>query len=87
MARQFSDVHLEAEHVPEAHRTLENDLSVTERELPGSVNVFLVIDGGRLLLDQFKAGKVFDAIELAGQQAKQQEQAQQQAQAQELGTA
>lgn len=74
MAAQFSDVHLEAEHVPEPHRTLENDLTVTERELPGMVNVYLVIDGGRLLLDQFKAGRVFDAIELAGQQQREQAQ-------------
>lgn len=74
MAAQFTDVHLEAEHVPEAHRTLENDLTVTERELPGMVNVYLVIDGGRVLLDQFKAGRVFDAIELAAQKAREQDQ-------------
>lgn len=69
MARDFTTVTLEAEHVPETHRTLENDLSVTEVELPGLVNVYLVIDGGRLLFTQLNAGKVLEAVDGAAKQA------------------
>lgn len=61
-AAEFSNVTLEAEHVPETHRTLENDHTVTSEELPGMVNVYVNFDGARLLLTQYKAGKVFDAI-------------------------
>jgi len=68
MARTFSTVSLEAEHVPETHRTLETDHTITEEDLPGMVNVYLVIDGARLLFTQYKAGKVFDALDLAGKQ-------------------
>lgn len=76
--RVFSDVHLEAEQVTEMHRTQENDLTITEQELPGMVNVYLVIDGGRVLLDQLKAPVVLEAI---AAQAKKQAQADEQAQA------
>lgn len=61
----FESVTLEAEHVPETHRTLNNDHTVTEETLPGAVNVYLVIDGARLLFTQYKAGKVFDALDAA----------------------
>lgn len=67
-ARTFSDVSLVAEHVPETHRTLENDLTVTERELPGMVTVYLVIDGGRLPFTQLRGADVLEAIERAGKQ-------------------
>jgi hypothetical protein len=69
MASKFSDFHWEVEHVPETHRTLENDHTVTEETLPGMVNIYAVVDGGRLLFTQYKAGKVFDAIALAKAQA------------------
>ena len=69
MAADFSDVHLEAVHVPETHRTPNPDHTVTENELPGMVDVYLVIGGGRILFTQYKAGKVFDAIELSKQNA------------------
>lgn len=65
--RTFSAPTFELEHVPETHRTLNNDHTVTVEDLPGMVNLYLVVDGGRVLLDQFKAGKIFDAIELAKQ--------------------
>lgn len=65
---EFSSVTLEAEHVPEVSRTLESDHTITEQELPGMVNVYLVIDGARLLFTQYKAGKVFDAIAVFKQQ-------------------
>jgi hypothetical protein len=63
--KTFTDVYLSAEQVTETHRTLENDHTVTEVELPGMVNVYLHIDGGKLLFTQYKAGKVLDAIEQA----------------------
>ena len=67
MAEQTYDVHLEVEQVTETHRTLENDRTVTEAELPGVFNVYLVIGGGRILFDQIKGGVVLDAIEAAKQ--------------------
>lgn len=65
MAVEFTNVTLEAEHVPEISRTLEADHTVSEQDLPGMVNVYVVFDGARLLLTQFKAGKVFDALNAA----------------------
>lgn len=62
-AREFSSVTLEAEHIPETHRTLENDHTISEQDLPGVVNVYLVIDGARLLFTQYKASKVFDVLD------------------------
>ena len=73
--KTFSDVYLSAEQVTEAHRTLENDHTVTENELPGVVNVYLHIDGGKLLFTQYKAGKVLDAIDAAAAAQKQNGQA------------
>ena len=67
MADETYDVHLEVEQVTETHRTLENDRTVTEVELPGVFNVYLVIGGGRILFDQLKGGVVLDAIETAKQ--------------------
>ena len=61
----FSKVELVAEHVTEVHRTLENDHTVTEVELPGVVNVYYVIDGGRILVDQLSGSKVAEAIQNA----------------------
>lgn len=63
-AHTFKTVTLEAEHVPETHRTVQTDGSVDEQTLPGAVNVYLVFDGARHLLTTFKAGKVFDSLEL-----------------------
>lgn len=67
MSAQTFEVHLEAEQVTETHRTLEADRSVTEAELPGLINVYLVINGGRVLFDQLKASNVLEAIETAKQ--------------------
>ena len=67
MGGQTFEVHLEAEQVTETHRTLEADRSVTEAELPGLINVYLVINGGRILFDQIKAPRVLEAIEVAKQ--------------------
>lgn len=71
----------EAEHVPETHRTLNSDHTVTVAELPGTVNLYAVINGGRILMDVLHGGKVLEAIQTAQQQAEQQRQdaAQQQA--------
>ena len=63
--KTFTDVYLSAEQVTEQHRTLENDHTVTEVELPGVVRVYLHIDGGKLLFTEYKAGKVLDAIDAA----------------------
>ena len=68
MGAQTFEVHLEAEQVTETHRTLEADRSVTEAELPGLINVYLVINGGRILFDQVKAPRVLEEIEVAKQQ-------------------
>lgn len=72
----FTDVYLSAEQVTETHRTLENDHTVTEVELPGVVNVYLHIDGAKLLFTQYKAGKVLDAL-FQAKEAQQQAQADQ----------
>ena len=63
--KTFSDVYLSAEQVTETHRTLENDHTVTEVELPGTVRVYLHIDGAKLLFTEYKAGKVLDALDAA----------------------
>lgn len=72
MAAKELSVKLYAEQVTETHRTLENDRTVTEVELPGIVNVYLDFDGGRILFDQIKAGRVLDAQQLAKDNAPQQ---------------
>lgn len=72
----FSDVHLEAEQVTETHRTLNADHTVTEAELPGTVDVYVVIDGGRLLLTQFPGSRVQDAIKAQADQQQQPDQQQ-----------
>lgn len=63
--RTFKAISLEAEHVPETHFTREASGQATEAELPGEVFVYLVIDGGRLLIDRLSASKVFEAIDTA----------------------
>jgi hypothetical protein len=65
--KTFTDVKFTAEQVVETHRTLENDHTVTEVELPGSIDVYIEIDGGKLLFTSFKAGKVLDAIYAAAE--------------------
>jgi len=70
-SRQFTNVSLVAEHVPETHRTLNNDHTVTEVELPGMVTVYLVIDGGRLPFTQLRGADVLEAIDRATQQQQQ----------------
>ena len=67
MAHEFTSVTLEAEHVPETWLVDGVHGSGQTQELPGSVNVYLVFDGARLLFTQLKAGKVFDAIEQSKQ--------------------
>lgn len=69
MAIEFSNVTLEAEHVPETSRTLEPDHTISEQELPGVVRVYLVLDGARLLFTEYKASKVFDALDAREQPA------------------
>lgn len=64
-ARTFSEVRWVAEHVPETHRTLENDRTITTVELPGTVNLYVEIDGGRILMDQLNGGKVLEAVDAA----------------------
>lgn len=77
--RTFTDVKLVAEHVPETHRTLENDRTVTTVELPGTVTVYLVIDGGKLPFTQLRGADVIEAIDRAGEQQKAREQQAQEA--------
>jgi hypothetical protein len=75
----FGTVTLEAIQDSEIHRTLNPDHTVTEQELPGTVNLYVVIDGGRILLDRLRASDVLEAID-AGQRAQQAQSAQEQAQ-------
>ena len=76
--RDFSAVTLEAEHVTERHDPDPGNKDVGMIELPGVVNLYAVIDGGRILLDRLSASRVFEAIDRAkseqeNQQASQQE--------------
>ena len=63
----FGDVYLSAEQVTERHDPAPHDKDTQPVDLPGVVNVYLHIGGGKLLFTQYKAGKVFDAIEQAQQ--------------------
>jgi hypothetical protein len=63
MPETFSNITFEAVHVPERHDPAPHDKDTALIDLPGTVDLFVVIDGGRLLLDTFKAPKVFAAIE------------------------
>lgn len=64
----FGDVYLSAEQVTERHDPAPHDKDTQPVDLPGVVNVYLHIGGGKLLFTQYKAGKVFDAIDLAKSQ-------------------
>ena len=75
MASTFSDVHFEAVHIPETWDPDPNDKSVETVELPGLVNIYLVVDGGRILHDQYNAARIFEAID-AGQKNQDQSSAQ-----------
>lgn len=61
--RTLPNVSLEAVQTTEIHRTLENDHTVTEVELPGLIDLYLVVGNGRVRLDQFKAPVILEAIE------------------------
>lgn len=63
--RTFSTVTLEAEHLTETHDPDPGNKSVDLIQLPGTVNLYVVIDGGRILLDQFRASDVLSAIDTA----------------------
>lgn len=87
MSALTGEVTFTFEQVPETHRTLEADHTVTEQELPGVVNVYANIGGGKLLFTQFNGGKVIDAIQAAKQaQAQASSQAQPQSSSQEQPT-
>ena len=68
---QLGNVSLVAVQESEFHRTLEADRTVTEVELPGTVNLYAVIDGGWNLLDRLNASKVQEAAALAAQNQQQ----------------
>lgn len=72
MSALTGEVTFTFEQVPETHRTLEADHTVTEQELPGVVNVYANIGGGRLLFTQFNGGKVLEAIDTARKAQQQQ---------------
>ncbi len=57
----FSTVTLEAEHVTERHDPDPHAKDVPTINLPGMVNLYVVIDGGRVLLDSIPAARVFKA--------------------------
>ncbi len=70
-ARSFKKVELYAEHLPELHRTLNSDRSVTEVELPGFVVVGVELDGVRRELARFKAGGFLEDLAAAQKSGKQ----------------
>ena len=65
--RTFSTVTLEAEHVTERHDPDPGNKDVGMIQLPGVVNLYAVIDGGRVLIDRLRAPDVFEAIDAAKQ--------------------
>ena len=77
--RTLSNATLEVVQTTEIHRTLENDHTVTEVELPGLIDLYLVVGNGRVRLDQFKAPVVLEAIDRGDKAAADQQQAQAQA--------
>ena len=87
--RTFSTVTLEAEHVTERHDPDPGNKDVGMIELPGVVNLYAVIDGGRVLIDRLRAPQVFEAIDQAKsrQDEQQTSQADQQAQSPDQQTA
>ncbi len=62
MAVELKTPKLYAEHQPETHRTLNPDHTVTEVELPGFVEVGVVLNGVRLPLHRLKAGKLLQRL-------------------------
>lgn len=62
MAETFNSPSLYAEHVPETHRTLQADRTVSEQELPGHVSVGVVLNGVKKELYRFKAGGLLDDL-------------------------
>lgn len=67
--RTFSTVTWEAEHVTDRHDPDPGNKDVAMIELPGTVNLYAVIDGGRVLIDKLSASKVLEAIDTAQQDA------------------
>lgn len=55
----------EVEQITERWDPDPRDKDVEPIDLPGLFNVYLVIDGGRILFDQITAGRVHDAIAAA----------------------
>jgi hypothetical protein len=62
VAREFGNVSLYAEHLPEDHTT-----GGETTELPGFVEVGVVVDGARVPLARVKAGDVLEKIDAAKQ--------------------
>lgn len=82
MAETFDSPSLYAEHLPETHRTLQADRSVSEDVLPGHISVGVVLNGVKKELYRFKAGGLLDDLRRQretqqGQPAAQQDQSQQ----------
>ena len=73
----FSTVTLEAEHVTERHDPDPGNKDVSMIELPGVVNLYAVIDGGRVLIDRLRASDVLEAIANGQKQQKAQQDSQQ----------
>lgn len=76
-AHKFETITFEAEHLPEEHYGPRDQGREHLGTLPGLVNLYAVIDGGRVLIDQLKAPVVFEAIGKAAakRQAEQEAQA------------
>lgn len=60
MPREFGNVSLYAEHIPDEDQTPDGP-----EELPGFVEVGVTVDGARIPLARVKAGDVLEAIDNA----------------------
>ncbi len=62
MALELKTPKLYAEHLPEPHRTVNADGTVSEVELPGFIVVGVELNGVRKALARFKAGEILDDL-------------------------
>lgn len=63
MAESFESPQLYADHQPETHRTLNADHSVSEQELPGHVEVGVLLHGVKVALARIPAGNLLQQFE------------------------
>lgn len=62
MAVKLTKPELYVEHLPETHRTINPDRTVSEVELPGFIAVGVEVSGVRKEIARFKAGGFLDDL-------------------------